>query len=111
MEGQLMNWKKNIVPALWASLPSLLPQIVEYLGLEENQNFYSDELSLIGYFTAEATAGFLVFEYSSEEGRAIAFVQHALGERIDDGCIGCWPRTEGRTIEWSLGEYLDYNPL
>ena len=96
-----------------SELPELIPQIIDYLELEENESFSPDDLTLNGYYVADDACSFVVFEYSADDEPLFAFVQYALrgGRRFDGGCIGCWQRTENESLESSLAEFLEYNPL
>jgi hypothetical protein len=97
-------------PGIEGAIARLLPKIREYLELEE-AGFNPADLKYTSYFVAEGAEGFMVFEYTSDDGPAFAFFQYSLAPgRQRPGCIGCWSRTEGQTIAWSLTEYLRMNP-
>ena len=96
-------------PGIEKAVAKVLPQVREYLELEEG--FNPTDLKYTSYFVAEGAEAFMVFEYGAEDGPAFAFFQYCLTPgRQRPGCIGCWPRTEGQTIAWSLAEYLRMNP-
>jgi hypothetical protein len=92
------------------ALAKVLPQVREYLELEE-AGFNPADLKYTFYFVADGSEAFMVFEYITDDGPAFAFFQYCLApSRQRPSCIGCWPRTEGQTIAWSLAEYLQMNP-
>jgi hypothetical protein len=92
-------------------LPQLSQEIAEYLTLEESEQYGSEQLSFAGYFVADGATGFLVFTYDSDGEPGIAFVQHPVNNKgMEDAAIGCWPITDGQSIEWALNEFLEYNP-
>jgi hypothetical protein len=94
-----------------AAIPDLLQEVAEYLELED-AGFSPRGLSYSSYFTVDDSVGFVVFDYTSDEGSPFAFVQYSLGTGWQDSaCIGCWPRTEGETLTWSIAEYFKMNPI
>jgi hypothetical protein len=104
--------KHTPLPAnLNASLPAIRSALIDYLNLEENTEFGSGTLNFAAHLTFDDREGFIVFEYISEEEPALAFLQYPIGGNWNDGCTVCWPRTPDQTIEWSILEYLEYNPL
>ena len=95
-----------------AAIPGLLPQITEYLELED-AGFNPRNIKYSSYLTVDDSVGFVVFDYIADDHYApFAFVQYSLASGLEDSaCIGCWPRTEGETLGWSIGEYFKMNPI
>ena len=88
-----------------------LAQIAEYLELEEG-GFSPKEIKYRSYLTVHDSIAFVVFDYITEEGLHLAFLQYSPARGVEEsGCIGCWPRTQGETIVWSIAEYLEMNPI
>jgi hypothetical protein len=95
-----------------ADIPGLLPEITEYLELED-AGFKPRDARYSSYFTVNDSIGFVVFDYTADEHYLpFAFVHYSLicGPE-DSGCIGCWSRTEGETLGWSIAEYFKMNPI
>jgi hypothetical protein len=105
-------------PDIEAAIPELLPEVTEYLELED-AGFNPRELRYSSYFTVDDSVGFVVFDYTedespyaSDEGPPFAFVQYSLARGVkDSACIGNWPRTEGQALSWSIAEYFQMNPI
>ncbi len=98
-------------PEIRAAIPELLMQITEYLELEEG-GFSPREVKYSCYLTVDDSVGFVVFDYTTDDGSPFVFFQYSLDRGVNDsGSIGCWPRTEGETLAWSIAEYLQMNPL
>ena len=95
-----------------AAIPSLLPELTEYLELED-AGFNPRAIKYASYFTVDDSVGFVVFNYTADDHYLpFAFVQYPLSSGLgDSACIGCWPRTEGATLAWSIAEYFTMNPL
>ena len=75
-----------------------LAQIAEYLELEEG-GFSPKEIKYRSYLTVHDSIAFVVFDYITEEGLHLAFLQYSPARGVEEsGCIGCWPRTQGETI-------------
>ena len=108
-----MKIERASVPAeIKAAIPELLPEITEYLELED-AGFSPREVRYSCYFTVDDSVGFVVFDYVADDHyRPFAFVQYSLSAGLkDSACIGCWPRTEGETLAWSIAEYFKMNPI
>jgi hypothetical protein len=99
-------------PEIEAAIPELLPEVREYLDLEE-AGFNPRDVNYSAYFTVEDSVGFVVFDYAADDNdRPFAFIQYSLAAGLaDSACIGCWPRTEGETLVWSIEEYFKMNPI
>jgi hypothetical protein len=95
-------------PELKECLPNLLTQVTEYLELEE-AGFSVKDIRFNSFYTVDDSAAFVIFDYTSDDGPSFAFVQYDGSE--SSPCIGCWPRTEGETLAWSIAEYLEMNPI
>ncbi len=95
-----------------AAIPTLLSEITEYLELED-AGFNPRDVKYGFYFTVDDSVGFLVFDYTADDHYLpFAFVQYSLNSGLEDSaCIGCWPRTEGETLAWSIAEYFTMNPI
>lgn len=107
-----MGIKQSPVPlGINSALPAIRSQLVEYLNLEENALFGSEDIEFKTYLTVDDRVGFVIFEYMVEEGPGLAFLQYSVSDNWSDGCTVSWPRTSDQTIEWSILEYLEYNPL
>lgn len=92
------------------SIPDLLVEIGEYLDLEEG-GFEVHGLAFDAYFIVDGDLGFMVFTYTSDGSPSFAFLEYSLAGDIEDSaCVGCWPRTEGETLVWSIAEYFGRNP-
>lgn len=100
-----------IPPEINAALPTIRSELIEYLNLEENESFGTEDIEFKTYVTIDDRVGFVIFEYVAEEGPGLAFLQCSISGKRNDGCIVSWPRTSDQTIEWSILEYLEYNPL
>ena len=106
-----MGIKQTPLPShLNAALPAIRSELIAYLNLEENAEFGSEELNFKSHFTFDHRVGFVVFEYMSEEGAGLAFLQYPIRGKWNDGCTVSWPRTPDQTIEWSILEYLEIQP-
>lgn len=90
----------------------MVQEVREYLELED-AGFDPRDVNYSAYFTVDDAVGFVVFEYSADEHyQPFAFVQYSLSAGLSDSaCIGCWPRTEGETLVWSIAEYFEMNPI
>ncbi len=99
-------------PDVKAAIPSLLPEITEYLELED-AGFNPRDVRYGSFFTVDDSVGFVVFDYSADDHYLpFAFVQYSLVSGLEhSACIGCWPRTEGETLGWSIAEYFKMNPI
>jgi len=105
-----MNIQESpLPPHMAAALPDWLPRIKEYLELEE-AGFNPRDVRYGSFFRIDDSIGFVVFDYTADDGSPFAFIQYSLARGLDDSCIGCWPRTEGETLAWSIGEYFTMNP-
>lgn len=95
-----------------AAIPGLLPEITEYLELED-AGFNPRDVRYSSYFTVDDSVGFVVFDYTADEHHSpFAFVQYSLNVGLEDSaCIGCWPRAAGETLAWSIAEYFQMNPI
>lgn len=92
------------------AIPDLLLQVAEYLDLEEGTS--PKDLRYSSFLTLDNSTGFVIFDYTAEEGSSFAFFQFSLARGAEHpGCIGCWPRTDGQTLTWSIAEYLQMNPI
>jgi hypothetical protein len=93
------------------ALPAIRSEVIDYLNLEENETFGGNDLEYKTHLTIDDRVGFVIFQYMAEEGPGLAFLQYLLSSKWNDGCAVSWPRTPDQTIEWSILEYLEYNPL
>jgi len=113
-EVYVMTTKETPLPSeLHAQLLDLLPQIMEYLEVEEPEAPAEEELKLVKHYEVTPTTSMVVFEYPSqtepEPGLAVFTYPHK--DAGPPACIACWARTPGQTIEWSVEEFLRYNPV
>jgi hypothetical protein len=94
------------------AIPQLLPEVVEYLKLED-AGFNPRDVAYSACFTVDDSVGFVVFDYAADDHyRPFAFVQYSLRVGLaDSACMGCWPRTEGETLVWSIAEYFEMHPI
>jgi hypothetical protein len=106
-----------IPPDIEAVLPEILPEVVEYLELED-AGFNPRDVRYSTYFTVNDSVGFVVFDYTADEspdepdkGPPFAFLQYSVARGVNSGCIGNWARTEGRTLSWSIAKYFEMNPI
>jgi hypothetical protein len=95
-----------------AAIPDLIPDITEYLELED-AGFNPRDVRYGAYFTVDGSVGFVVFDYTADDHYSpFAFVQYSLGAGLQNSaCIGCWPRTKGETLAWSISDYIKMNPI
>ena len=101
-----------IPPHIEAQLEDLAPEIVEYLELDETESFSPDTIICTTYFVVDERAGIAVFEYPSNDGSVLALIEYSPEASGDEGgCLSSWPRTPGKSIRWSIEEYLRHNPL
>jgi hypothetical protein len=101
----------ELPPESVASFNDLIPQINEYLDLEEADSV-DRNVRYETYFTIEDSVGIAVFDYVSDDSPSFAFIQHSLSVNSEEPVeIGCWPRTAGKTLAWSIAEYLAMNPI
>lgn len=108
----------QIPPGIKGAIPKWLPAITEYLELED-AGFNPKDAKYNSYFIVEDSVGFLVFDYTADhspyardEGPPFAFLQYSLARGLEDSaCIGCWRRTKGQTLVWSISEYFRMNPI
>lgn len=99
-------------PEIEEVILELQPEVKEYLELED-AGFNPRDLKYSFYFTVDDSVGFVVFDYAADDHRRpFAFIQYSLSAGLEDSaCIGCWPRTEGETLVWSIEEYFKMNPI
>lgn len=95
-----------------AAVPGLLLQLTEYLEREDG-GFNPRDVRYAFYFMVDDSVGFVVFDYTADDHYSpFAFVQYSLASGLEDSaCIGCWTRTEGETLGWSIAEYFKMNPI
>ena len=102
-----MKIQEAPLPAAYKeALPDFLTQVTEYLELEEG-GFTLKDIRYSSFYTVDDSVGFVIFDYSTDDSPSFAFVQGSESST----CIGCWPRTEGETLAWSIAEYLEMNPI
>ena len=107
-----MRIKQTSLPlAVNASMSAIRWQLCEYLRLEEATEFEENDFEFLQCLTANGSVTFVIFEYSGMDGPGIAFVQFPVAGSWSDGSIACWPHDPNRTIEQTVLEYLEYNPL
>jgi len=109
----MMNIQEAPVPPeIETAIPELVPEVMDYLELED-AGFNPGDVKYSTYFTVDDSVGFVVFDYAADDHhRPFAFVQYSLRAGLaDSACIGCWPRTEGETLAWSIAEYFEMNPI
>jgi hypothetical protein len=106
-----MKVSKQPMPAyVEAALPELLADLVDYLGLEENETFTAKDLRLVGYFAAGTSTAFVVYEFNSDG--EFGAIQFTPGNRSFEGAsVFSWGRDESQSFEDSLDEFLEMNPL
>ncbi len=102
----------SVPPEIEAAIPKLLPEVREYLELED-AGFNPRDVNYSSFFTVDDSVGFVVFDYAADDHyRPFAFVQYSLKAGLEDSaCIGCWPGTEGERLVWSISEYFKMNPI
>jgi hypothetical protein len=108
-----MNLKEApLPPEIGAAIPQLLAEVREYLELED-AGFNPRDVRYSCYFVVDSSVGFVVFDYAAEDHYVpFAFVQYTLAAGLEESaCIGCWPRTDGETLVWSIEEYFKVNPI
>ncbi len=109
-----MTIREIPVPSeIQAQLPDLLLQMIEYLELEESVAPAQEELRLAKHYQITPNTSMIVFEYPSptEPEPGLAIFTYPLADDGPPACIACWPRTSGQTIDWSVEEFLRYNPV
>ncbi len=107
-----MKIQEAPLPAeLKEALSVYLKEVKEYLELEE-PGFSADTVKYASFLTADDSVGFVIFDYVADDRLSFAFVQLPLASgSVTRPRIGCWPREEGKTLEWSIGQYLEMNPI
>jgi hypothetical protein len=106
-----MEVSKHPMPArVEAALPELVADIIDYLALDECEQFSSDDLSLVGYFVSGSKA-FLVYEYMSDgEPGIAAILMNQNSKSFDDASVFSWGRDEGQSTEDALSIFLQMHP-
>jgi hypothetical protein len=99
-------------PEIETAVLELQPEVRDYLELED-AGFNPRDLKYSSYFTVDDLVGFVVFDYVADDHhRPFAFIKYSLSAGVEDSaCVGCWPRTEGETLVWSIEEYFKMNPI
>lgn len=114
-----MNIQRATLPSeIEAAIPKWLPEITEYLELEE-AGFGPRDVKYSSYFVVDGRIGFAVFDYAvdaspyaRDEGPHFAFLQYSLPRGLNESaCIGCWGRASGQTLSSAIAEYFQMNPI
>ena len=103
--------QENLPLAINASMSAIRYQLLEYLRLEDSTYLEEGDIQFRTFLVVNDVAAFVIFEYPSEEGRGLGFLQYDLHTDWRSGCLGSWPIDANSSEQDSIKEYLSYNPL
>jgi hypothetical protein len=108
---QMVISKQRMPDYVEAALPELVADIIEYLELEESSEFTENGLALAGYYSANPTVAFLVYEYLCDDERCIGAIQlNPASKSFHDAAVFSWGFEGTETIEEALAHFLTINP-